>query len=274
MESIISDSFSTTTLLGSAAVISKLLPIDYDQQKEFTLNTHLNIVPNEDMPTEPKLKYFGVGLGGAYNVDDGFLSAAYKPDRRNMNLYNLIPIRCRPVDEDLSDAERMNYRLRQRATIGGKEYFLYYLKVLNFDGGIGFKRYAVSGKEEPYELDASNLTPKPVKPKDDDLINTSSSSIIAYCNATLDLSAGEVLEYVRVKYNGDTRYAKISELGLFTGADKQITSTTGQNVPVVYTESVGTLLFNHTTWLGTTLSSEGMTMSSNFIITSTGVTIK
>ena len=74
-----------------------------------------------------------------------------------------------------------------------------------------------------------------------------------------------MLEYIRVFYNGDTRYAKISELGFFTGADVEVTvgGTT-------YLESIQTQLFNHVTWLGANLTREGMTFKSTFQINSNG----
>lgn len=274
MESVISDSFSVTTLIGSKLLLSKLLPIAYDQDKEYTLNSHLNIFPSEDLETEPKLQYFGVGIGGTYNADDGFLSSAYQPDRKNLNLYNLIPIRCRPVDEDLTAAERANYRLRTRETINGADYYLYYLKVLSIDDAVKFKRYTLSGTEEAYELSRENLSPTAVKPTTSNVVSTDTSTIVSYCNALMETTANEILEYINVKYKGDTRYAKISELGLFAGSDKRVTGTDSSGVAITYTEAIGTVLFNHTTWLGTVLSHAGMTMGSDFVITNSGVTIK
>lgn len=274
MESIITDSYTVTTLLGSATMLSKLIPGEYNQRKEFSINTLLNFFPDKDMTYEPKLMYFGIGIGGAYNADDEYLRSAYKPDRRNMGLFKPIPLRCRPIDEDITEAERAKYRFRVRENIDGEDKWCYYAKKLKFNNGIAFKRFSVSGKEEPYELDAQNLTPKPTKPKDSDMVKSDSSSIVAYCEAELDIAAGEVLEYIRAKYKGDTRYAVISELGLFTGSDEQVEGVTDQNVPITYNEAIGAQLFSHTTWVGTALTSEGMTMRSNFMITSTGIDIK
>ena len=130
MQSIVADSFDTTSLLGSQLGLSVLLPVAVEEHPELTLNNHLNIAVNANTLNGevPKLRYFGVGIGGSYNADDSILVSAYNPARTDMNLYRLIPIRCRPVDEDLSDSERSKYRLRQRKTLAdGNEYFLYYL---------------------------------------------------------------------------------------------------------------------------------------------------
>ena len=192
-----------------------------------------------------------------------------------MNLYHLIPIRCRPIDEDLSDSERAKYRLRLRKTLtDGNEYFLYYLKVLNFDEGVRFKSVNTStGAEDTYELSTEYLDPKPKKPSTNTTIETSATSIVAYCEANVEISGKEVLEYINVAYNGDTRYAKISEIGFFTGIDREVPGSVvsnNQSVAINYTEACYTQLYNHATWLGTALSSEDMTIQSTFQITSNG----
>ena len=277
MQSIIADSFDTTSLLGSQLGLSVLLPVTTTEQPELTLNNYYNIATqyNTLNGEVPKLRYFGVGIKGCYNADDGILSSAYNPERTDMNLYQLIPIRCRPVDEDLSDSERSKYRLRLRKTLtDGNEYFLYYLKVLNFDEDVRFKSVNTStGAEDTYELSTEYLDPKPKKPNTNVTIETSATSIVAYCEANVEISGKEVLEYINVAYNGDTRYAKISEIGFFTGIDREVPGSVvsnNQSVAINYTEACYTQLYNHATWLGTALSSEDMTIQSTFQITSNG----
>ena len=274
MESIVSDRFVTTTLVGSKLMIQKMLTNDYDDMSQYTLNSHFNIQPNAPFPTNPQIKYFGVGTKGCYNADDGILSSAYNPERTNLNLYNLIPIRCRPIDDDISDSERSKYRLRTRATINGNEYWLYYLKMLTLEStNVTFKRYTLSGKQEEYELSRDNLNPKPTKPSVSTSINNNEAQVAACINASVIVEASEILEYIRVAHNGDTRYAKISELGLFAGEDIKVSGTTSQGATITYDEATGVLLFNHSTWLGTTLSHEGYSYTSKFTITNSGVAL-
>jgi len=277
MQSVIADSFDTTSLLGSQLGLSVLLPVTVTEQPELTLNNYYNIATqyNTLNGEVPKLRYFGVGIKGCYNADDGILSSAYNPERTDMNLYQLIPIRCRPVDEDLSDSERAKYRLRLRKTLtDGNEYFLYYLKVLNFNEGVRFKSINTNtGAEDTYELSTEYLNPKPKKPNTNVTIETAATSIVAYCEANVEISGKEVLEYINVAYNGDTRYAKISEIGFFTGVDREVPGSVvsnNQSVAINYTEACYTQLYNHATWLGTALSSEDMTIQSTFQITSNG----
>lgn len=269
MQNTASASFDTTTLLGSTLGLKGLLPLNADRSTEFTLNRLLNVLPDETgAGADPKIRYFGVGINGCYNVDDTNLQAAYNPARTDMNLYNLIPIRCRPVDEDLSAAERANYRMRVRKTLGdGNEYYLYYLKVINFnDTDISYKRInPLTGKEEGYELSPDYLNPTPVKPTTDTTIETSSDNVVAYCDVGLSVSGSEILEYINVAYEGDTRYARISEIGFFTGIEAEVTK-----YGTTYNESIYTMLYNHLTWTGANLINEGVTFNSKFQICSNG----
>lgn len=270
MQNKVADSFSVGTLIGSGLNLSALLPIDFTEQREFTLNNDLNIFPNEPFEVRPKLRYFGVGIRGAYNADDGILSSAYNPSKLNMNLFTPIPLRCRPIDEDLTDAERAQYRLRKRQTIKGEEYFLYYLKNLEFISNVKYKRINPDGTEEAYELDPSNLHPEPVKPQTNMTLLSSQATIVAYCEARVSVTADEVMEYISAAYDGDTRYAKISELGFYTGVDKEVSGTTGQNVAITYTEAIYTMLQTHTTNLGFPLTNSASRLESVFEISSEG----
>lgn len=277
MQSIVADSFDTTTLIGSKLGLSLLLPVATTEEPELTLNSYLGIATDVNTldGAIPKIKYFGIGIGGSYNADDTILVSAYNPERTDMNLYRLIPIRCRPVDEDLSESERKKYRLRIKKILNdNKEYYLYYLKVLDFDDEVKFKKINVTtGSEENYNLSREYMDPTPSKPDTSTTVEVENTSIVAYCEATVQVDATEVLEYINVQYEGDTRYARISEIGFFTGVDKIVTGSVQQGnqaVAVQYTEAVYVQLYNHATWLGTSLSSEGMSIDSTFQITSTG----
>lgn len=270
MQTPVANKFDVTTLLGSQLSLSTLLPVVPLAQHEFTLNNFYNVFPNETPTVAPVLQYFGVGIKGCYNADNNILSSAYRPQRTNMNLYEPIPIRCRPVDEDLSTADRKKYRLRQRKTINGQDYWLYYLKKLDINDTVKFKRiHPITGAEEPYELNSSNLQPTPIRPDSDGVITTDMAQVIAYVEVKVQLEADEVLEYILAKY-GDARYARISEIGLFTGVDKQVTGSDNSGSRFQYTESIYTMLFNHLTNLGTDLSDHGSVIDSTFEITSRG----
>lgn len=283
-ESIISDSYDVTTILGSSLGLASLLPIRFDYQRDLSLDRVLNTegyrreLTDDDLKNT-RLQYFGVGIRGCYNTTDEILTTAYHPSRLNMNLYTPIPIRCVPVNEDLSETERAKYRVRVKANIGQGDdiqtYILYYLKKLEFDGTIKYKEIDPTTGDETDGVILSDayLSPTPVKPTTDSALSAYDRNIIAYADAHLTLEADEILEYIRAVYHGDTRYARISELGFFTGVEQEISvpagdGTTGTNI--TYTEAINVHLYNHSTWIGTPLTHSGMKMESTFQIMSSG----
>lgn len=277
MQSVVTNQFNVTTLLGSQLNLSTVLPVTFPVNRAFTLNNHLNIFPNAEISEMPKLRYFGVGLGGCYNADDANLVSAYNPSRTNMNLYNLIPIRCVPVDEDLTSAERALYRLRQRKVMSdGEAYYLYYLKLLEWEDEIHYARVDLStNTEEAYELDASNLTPTPTAASSNTSISSATSSLLAYYNCKMTVTADEILEYINVAYGGDTRYARISEIGYFSGSDFTTAGTTGADgtTSIDYTEAAYTQLYAHETSLGYPLDVSGATIERTVRVTSSGIVL-
>ena len=73
------------------------------------------------------------------------------------------------------------------------------------------------------------------------------------------MTGAEVTEAINVLYNGDLRYAKVSELGLFSGEDQTVTGADGNNVAMTYTEAVFVQLALHYCYLGTDLSNAAAT---------------
>lgn len=276
MESVVTNQFNVTTLLGSQINLSAVLPVSFPLNRQFTLNNYYNIFPTAEISESPKLRYFGIGTGGSYNADDKDLVSAYNPSRTNMNLYKPIPIRCVPVDEDLTDAERAHYRLRQRKIINGEAYYLYYLKLVEWDDNIYYTRVNLQDNtEEAYELDASNLTPTPNVANANTTISSATSTLLAYYRFTLNLTAAEVLEYINVAYGGDTRYARISEIGYCTGVDFQAAGTTGAEgtTSISYTEAAYTQLYAHETSLGYPLDVTGASINKTVRVTSSGIVL-
>lgn len=273
MQNVMSDKFSTITLLGAETNLASMLPVKFELNHEFTLNNYLNIFPNQVPATRPVVAYYGIGIGGCYNVDDESLSAAYNPQRMDMNLYKPIPFRCVPIDEDLTPEERSLYRLRQRATINGTEYFLYWLKKMEFNDGIKYQQQNADGTTTDYILDPSHLNPVPVKPDSNEVINTINPSVIAYVEANINIYGYEVLEYINAYY-GNNIYAKISELGLYTGVDKEVQGMSGQNTPFTYTEAIFTKLYMKNTWIGTPLTDRQDAIEGVQKITTNGTLIK
>ena len=222
-----------------------------------TLN-HKYTVFNEVAPQHlPRIQYFGLGIKGFANADDGILANPYRPSNKDLDLYEPIPIRCVPIDEDLTSAERANYRMRVRKVINGVPYFCYYLKKLMVvDNNVKITQTnPITQQQEPYTFSPSDLTPIPTDP------STSGEQSGEVFTATVSFRVGleyyghEIFEAINAIYGGDMRYAKISEIGLYSGEDQTVTGYDGNNVVMQYTEAIYTQLCYKCTSIGSAVPS-------------------
>jgi len=218
-----------------------------------TLNNKYSVLPDILPPagTDTDLKYYGIGIRGARNIDQGFRRVPEEVLNTNMDLYLPLPLRVVPKDDDLPPAERLLYRIRRELDIDGTIYVLYYLKVLEQVGDeVIFTIKNSQGNEVPYTIDYGNLTPTPPQAPNPGTVEDTANEINATASVRAVINGYEVNEAVSVLYNGDPSYGMISELGFYTGQDftSSFTDSTGVSVP--YTESIMTQLAIHYTWLG------------------------
>lgn len=231
--------YSNKSILSGKLELAQLLPVPYEPDMMMTLNHQHNVYPNNKPSTNPKIRYFGIGIGGRYTVDDEALTSAYKPSTDEAGLYRQIPFRLVPIDEDLTNEERAMYRMRKRETHYGLEYYAYYLKNIEFTEGIKLVRINPKTHiEEPYELDPTKLTPTGKKPPTSGTTDATVTEIKARVKAQITFTGKEVLEVINVLFKGDTRYAVVSELGLYAGIDELVNATSSSGAPISYTESV------------------------------------
>lgn len=223
-----------------------------------TLNSLYNILPTTvpGAGQHPTLKYFGIGIKGTANIsEDATEPRVVMGD--NLNLYGQIPFRVVPIEQDLDDAERAQYRMRVPMTLAGDSqiYVCYYLKVLNYTTEqVTMTRVNPQSQIlENYTLDTSKLKPTPPTTT----INGKTSSIGTEVNigvsATLPISGSEVLEAIQILFGGDLNKARITEIGVYTGTDYVTTAKNALNADFQYTESIMTQLAVHRTFNGTTL---------------------
>ncbi len=207
-----------------------------------TLNAKHTLWQN-DLPKEAlKLRYFGLGLNGRYLRDDKPVMSAYVPSIEDMDLSDPIPFRCVPLEEDISAAERDNYRIRKVLDIHGQKYVHYFLKKMKpIDTQVQVYRFnPKTNILEPYELDPENLYPKRVKPTTNNVQNDTASNIVVGTRYELPISAKEMYEYIDVKY-GDRDMGVFSEIGIYAGEDRVVNvSHMGQDIQ--YLESISTIL--------------------------------
>ena len=269
MDNVNAVAYATKSLLSGKIELCQMLPIAFEEDLTSTLNYKHGVFANTRPETIPKVKYFGIGIGGRYLVDDAALTSAYKPAIDDMDLYMPIPFRLVPIDEDLSSAERANYRMRVRKTINGVEYYAYYLKLIEYSEGLKFTRInPATQEEEPYELDPTNLTPIGKKPSTSGTTNATIQEIKASVKAQITFTGAEVVEAINILFKGDLRYAVISEIGLYMGEDKVVSGVTPAGTNISYNESIYTQLVIKNTFNGTDMSQNGSVEKRDIVFTS------
>lgn len=233
--------------------IYRLLP---DTTINSKYNVYHNLIP-EEMPV-PKIMYFGLGINGFYNIDDGNMSAPYHPAADELDLYEPIPLRCVPVNNDLSDAERGLYRMRVEKTFNGERYYCYYLKKITLiDNSVLLTRInPIKKTEEPFELDPSKLVPIPTIPTTSGEVEGTITQINASLKLGINWVGSEVLEAINVIYGGDMRRAKISEVGIYSGIDYEVTGYNATNSEIHYTEAIYTQLAYKICNIGSVITSD------------------
>ena len=130
---------STKTMLAIYNELQSRTPFDYIQPIETTINHKYDVLTSETPSKFPtKVLYYGIGIGGFKVVDDRNSCLPYKVSPKNLDLYQPIPFRCVPVDNDLSDVERAMYRMRVLRTFNNINYWCYILKFYHMCHQISF----------------------------------------------------------------------------------------------------------------------------------------
>lgn len=240
------------TVLGAIQQMAAFSGVPAEINKDTTLNRKYNHYPEETPLGSLSVKYFGIGIGGCRNIDDTNISEPIHPSMKDMDLYTPIPFRCVPVDEDLTAIEREVYRMRVRQEIHGSEYFCYYLKkVIPVDSSIQLTQINPdTHTEEPYILSTGNLTPTPPAPETSGLVSGTAPEINVATTLSLPITGHEVVEAVSALYNGDLRRARISEVGLYTGEDRNLPAYDADNNSFNLTEAIYTQLAIKHCWNG------------------------
>mgnify|MGYP006423484965 CR=1 FL=1 len=242
------------TLLGVCRELEIFTGRQAANDIETTLNSKHNVFPERVPTRHTTLKYFGIGIGGRFNVNDDNLTAPHAIKTTNMDLYRPIPFRCVPVEQDLTPDERVNYRIRALETIRGEQYICYYLKALNFlDNKVVLtETNPVTGNEEQHILDVSELTPTP--PATTPNGREDQIEVNATVSVGLPITGEEVTEAINVMFDGDLRRAVISEIGLYAGEDATVSTTDVSGSSFTYTEAILAQLVAHYTFNGSDLS--------------------
>lgn len=197
-----------------------------------TINTLRSVLPNElpALGQYPRVAYFGLGTNGYYV--SGTSIAARSPDSNNGNLYRPIPMRI-AVNTDLAAEIRDGYRMRQVLEINGTTYYIYWFKKLEIE--------EAKNNVLLYEITGETIGEHTFAPKmtfADEEIPTEgeefTSQIVASMTGKIVIQYSELIEAVNnaAALNAvitntviptDVDSIHVSELGLFTGVDKEVT---------------------------------------------------
>lgn len=243
----------TKTLVCALYELQAISNVDPSYFPNTTLNYKYNIFPTELPVKAPKLRYFGIGIRGFKNLDDQNLAAPYVPSAKNLDLYTPLPFRVVPIDNDLTPAERLNYRMRVMKTIDNVSYWCYYLKKLSFvDNSVNIIKTNLLTSEETTlnELDSSDLTPTPVNTSAEGTIETTEKISVAL-TAGMQITGEEVIEAINVLYGGNLLKAVVSEIGIYCGDDQEMTMNDGLGGTFVSDEAIFASLCYHYCSLGT-----------------------
>lgn len=247
----------TRTIMGSKLQTEQLLGMPYTHVENTTLNEKFaiqaDVLPNAGQM--PSVRYFCIGNGGHRNESgaDGFpFTSAIQHDVGDAALYRHLPFIIRPIDEDLDNIERANYRLRKVIQIAGADYVAYYAKKLDFtDAEVELKHNTINDgviTSVPYIPTSANLNPVPPALPATGVVTTdgdylSSSAILKLAMEAIDVA--ELVNVATVMFDNPA-YAVISEIGLVAGVDKVVTASYGAGT-INYNEVIVAQITSHIT---------------------------
>lgn len=249
------------TVYGIESLIYLLMGQTPVIEEYTTINERVDVLP--DARPSPGEKFdFGIlilgnkGHGSRPGVDGIALPTVNDHLATDACLYGLLPLATRPLDDDLSEAERSRYCLRKvEPNDQGINVINYYGFRIPMDN-----RTLTVNKTLIERDDSGNVTETPFVPSNDNLfpeipdlppgeaIVASRTSVRV--NAIVDVTLSEeviteFVEAVKLKYDGVENYAIASEFGLCLGTDRmvEVESSTGT---INFNESIGTQAYAYT----------------------------
>lgn len=138
--------------------------------------------------------------------------------------FKIIPFVCKPIEQDISDAERENYRLRKVLEIDGELYVAYFAKKLSFNNSEVnmIKSVTTNGETTytPFIPTINNLRPIPIQPG----VENDGSKVFASANGVFTFTEKDIALLMEACINmyGSISDAVISEIALCSGVDKAV----------------------------------------------------
>lgn len=238
------------TIHGAYLQTCQILKLPFIVKPHTTLNEKFMIhegVTISDVEI-PHVQYVAIGNGG-HRFTTG-ADGISKPDLvqhlpKHGSLYNHLPFVVRPLDNDLTGAERARYRLRRIEEHNGVRHAVYYLRVLDFTSTIPQMELREISEATisttPFVPTISDLNPTPPAIDPGMVLTSTGDYIAATAKVHFSMDEWEIAELLSactIIY-GDDRYAIISEIGLCSGVDRTLTGEFN-GVTSGYIDSVAT----------------------------------
>lgn len=252
---------STATLSAMRLSAALITGADVKYPQNSTLNEFYKLMTNRipDPKARPVLKYMALGYKGHKSINDGEIDDVVPVGKRQTTsgMFSEVPWVLRPLDNDLSDEQRKNYRFRTQVNINGRNYWAYYLKVMDMrtvqTTDIETIRENGVPRMDDFVYKDSDLHPVPaVLPEfdfdDDDTVELPDGR---YVESGADLVIAwndfDVQEYLNVIsiMRGNPNRSVISEIALCSGLDVPETGQSASGSPFSYTEAIGVQALYH-----------------------------
>jgi hypothetical protein len=219
-----------------------------------TLNEKFGIEANTlvEAGAYPELSYIAIGRGGhrgRMTAGGSTLIDILQHNIKHAALYEHLPFIMREVGNDLAPSVRQNYGMRRLEEHNGTQYFVYYLKKINYESSYPeIKELLVSDGEvtdSEYIPLPAQLNPVPI-PYSNTTVNTSSGKHISV-QSTIEIKLtetdiAEIIAAVEIIY-GDTGFATISEIAAVTASIQTVSTTVG-GLNVSYDEAIAAQIAN------------------------------
>lgn len=249
-------SIANPTIYNVQIAAANFSGIDHIPLPNTTLNTKLNIFPNEMGGVGEKhiTGYYAIGDKG-HRIVEGANNAPYiRPvphSPRHASLYNMLPFVLREITDDLSSTQRANYALRRIETHNSRQYVAYYLKKLPTEAlqvstvEMEVDEDGVINTLRPFEPTTDDLNPDPtdfIPDGDSNVIVTSGKYLAARLPVLVNFDANDANEFrnvARILYDNESR-SVISEIALVAGIERVLTGAASGTNTINYTDLIST----------------------------------
>lgn len=246
---------TTPTVYGDFIQACSFTGAPFDMVANTTLNERLGILAGVAPPTGkvPQAGWICIGNQGHRPVVDGLNS--WNTGRQHLpshgGPFEMMPFVLRPINNDLTQAERKKYGLRKIEEYGGKQYIAYYLKkvdmttsrpamvIIDKTGGVTSFR--------PFVPTTSDLSPTPTDLAPEETQTANGNQLGVRQVITVILTAAEiemVLDACRIMYDNASR-AVLSEIGMVAGVEYVTNGTSTGGGVVEYTEVISAQVVSH-----------------------------